>query len=65
MTGHHRQRARVISAIAWQRPRNGCRGGPIDILTETYLAELTMALLFGEKMKKPETGLRADVSEAK
>ena len=32
------------------------QGGPIDILTGDYLAELTMALLFGMKMKKPETG---------
>jgi hypothetical protein len=32
------------------------QGGPIDILTGDYLAELTMAILFGEKMRKPETG---------
>ncbi|MDD5711867.1 MAG: DUF1446 domain-containing protein [Smithellaceae bacterium] len=32
------------------------QGGPIDILTGDYLAELTMAILFGQKMKKPETG---------
>ena len=32
------------------------QGGPIDILTGDYLAELTMAILFGMKMKKPETG---------
>ena len=32
------------------------QGGPIDILTGDYLAELTMALLFGMKMRKPETG---------
>jgi hypothetical protein len=30
--------------------------GPIDILTGDYLAELTMAILFGMKMRKPETG---------
>jgi len=32
------------------------QGGPIDILTGDYLAELTMAILFRQKMKKPETG---------
>jgi len=32
------------------------QGGPIDILTGDYLAELTMAILFGQKMRKPETG---------
>lgn len=32
------------------------QGGPIDILTGDYLAELTMAILFGMKMRKPETG---------
>jgi hypothetical protein len=31
-------------------------GGPIDILTGDYLAELTMALLFRLKMKNPEAG---------
>jgi hypothetical protein len=36
--------------------REMVQGGPIDILTGDYLAELTMALLFGMKMKKPETG---------
>ena len=32
------------------------QGGPIDILTGDYLAELTMAILFGMKMRKPEMG---------
>ena len=32
------------------------RGGPIDVLTGDYLAELTMAILFRIKMKKPEAG---------
>jgi hypothetical protein len=32
------------------------QGGPIDILTGDYLAELTMAILFGQKMRKPEMG---------
>ena len=32
------------------------RGGPIDVLTGDYLAELTMALLFRLKMKNPEAG---------
>ncbi len=36
--------------------REMVQGGPIDILTGDYLAELTMALLFGMKMRKPETG---------
>ena len=29
-------------------------GGPIDVLTGDYLAELTMAILFGQKMKRGE-----------
>jgi len=32
------------------------RGGPIDVLTGDYLAELTMALLFRLKLKNPEAG---------
>jgi len=32
------------------------RGGPIDVLTGDYLAELTMAMLFQKKLKRPETG---------
>lgn len=31
-------------------------GGPIDVLTGDYLAELTMAILFQKKIKRPETG---------
>jgi len=31
-------------------------GGPIDILTGDYLAELTMAILFQKKLKAPEAG---------
>ncbi len=31
-------------------------GGPIDILTGDYLAELTMMILFKDRMKNPETG---------
>jgi hypothetical protein len=31
-------------------------GGPIDVLTGDYLAELTMALLFRQKMKNPAQG---------
>ncbi len=34
-------------------------GGPIDVLTGDYLAELTMALLFRMKMKSPEKGYAA------
>ena len=29
-------------------------GGPIDVLTGDYLAELTMAILFSQKMKRGE-----------
>lgn len=36
--------------------REMVQGGPIDILTGDYLAELTMALLFRLKMKNPEAG---------
>lgn len=32
------------------------QGGPIDFLTGDYLAELTMALLFRLRLKKPEAG---------
>ena len=31
-------------------------GGRIDVLTGDYLAELTMAILFQQKLKRPETG---------
>lgn len=31
-------------------------GGPIDVLTGDYLAELTMAILFQKKLKDPEAG---------
>ncbi len=31
-------------------------GGPIDVLTGDYLAELTMAILFQKKLKSPEAG---------
>jgi hypothetical protein len=31
-------------------------GGPIDVLTGDYLAELTMAILYKSRAKKPETG---------
>jgi hypothetical protein len=36
--------------------REMVRGGPIDVLTGDYLAELTMALLFRKKMKDPDGG---------
>lgn len=32
------------------------RGGPIDVLTGDYLAELTMAILFRTRMKNPSMG---------
>ncbi|WP_169566693.1 acyclic terpene utilization AtuA family protein [Sneathiella limimaris] len=31
-------------------------GGPIDVLTGDYLAELTMSILFGQQRKNPEEG---------
>lgn len=31
-------------------------GGPIDVLTGDYLAELTMSILFAQKMKNPDAG---------
>jgi hypothetical protein len=36
--------------------REMVQGGPIDILTGDYLAELTMALLFRQRLKKPNAG---------
>ena len=36
--------------------REMVEGGPIDVLTGDYLAELTMAILFKSRLKKPETG---------
>ncbi|MDA9608880.1 DUF1446 domain-containing protein, partial [SAR86 cluster bacterium] len=30
------------------------KGGPIDVLTGDYLAELTMTILYGQKMKRGE-----------
>lgn len=32
------------------------RGGPIDVLTGDYLAELTMAILLRQRLKRPEMG---------
>jgi hypothetical protein len=32
------------------------RGGPIDVLTGDYLAELTMAILHRQRLKRPEAG---------
>ena len=32
------------------------QGGPVDVLTGDYLAELTMAILFRKKVKSPEAG---------
>ncbi|NRB01717.1 MAG: DUF1446 domain-containing protein [Rhodobacteraceae bacterium] len=36
--------------------REMVEGGPIDVLTGDYLAELTMSILYGQKMKAPESG---------
>lgn len=36
--------------------REMVEGGPIDVLTGDYLAELTMAILYRSRVKKPETG---------
>ncbi len=36
--------------------REMVQGGPIDILTGDYLAELTMALLFRQRLKRPDAG---------
>jgi hypothetical protein len=36
--------------------REMVEGGPIDVLTGDYLAELTMAILYKSRVKKPETG---------
>ncbi len=36
--------------------REMVEGGPIDVLTGDYLAELTMAILYNQKQKKAETG---------
>jgi hypothetical protein len=36
--------------------REMVQGGPIDVLTGDYLAELTMAILFQKKLKSPEGG---------
>lgn len=35
------------------------KGGPIDVLTGDYLAELTMAILFRKTMKNPDDGYAA------
>ncbi|MBE7636000.1 acyclic terpene utilization AtuA family protein [Sneathiella sp. P13V-1] len=36
--------------------REMVEGGPIDVLTGDYLAELTMSILFAKKMKSPDEG---------
>ena len=37
-------------------PEEMVRGGPIDVLTGDYLAELTMAILVRQRMKDPKAG---------
>jgi acyclic terpene utilization AtuA family protein len=39
--------------------REMVEGGPIDVLTGDYLAELTMAILYKAKTRRPETGYAA------
>ena len=36
--------------------REMVEGGPIDVLTGDYLAELTMMILFKDRMKNPDAG---------
>src|ERR1051325_10880851 len=36
--------------------REMVQGGPIDVLTGDYLAELTMMILFKDRMKHPDAG---------
>src|SRR3989475_12240066 len=36
--------------------REMVEGGPIDVLTGDYLAELTMMILFKDRMKNPQAG---------
>ncbi len=37
-------------------PAEMVRGGPIDVLTGDYLAELTMAILLRQRMRDPKAG---------
>ena len=39
--------------------REMVEGGPIDVLTGDYLAELTMAILHRTRAKRPDTGYAA------
>ena len=39
--------------------REMVQGGPIDVLTGDYLAELTMMILFKDRMKHPGAGYAA------
>ena len=36
--------------------REMVEGGPIDVLTGDYLAELTMTILYNQRSKKPDAG---------
>ncbi|MFT6557026.1 acyclic terpene utilization AtuA family protein, partial [Sneathiella sp.] len=36
--------------------REMVEGGPIDVLTGDYLAELTMSILYSKKRKDPDQG---------
>ena len=58
--GAHRQLLGLLRRPARRRPRDG-RGGPIDVLTGDYLAELTMLILAKAQAKDPAPRLRADL----
>ena len=44
--------------------REMVEGGPIDVLTGDWLAELTMLILAGNRSKRPGRRLRADLPHA-
>jgi Acyclic terpene utilisation family protein AtuA len=58
-----RRPARIGNASAFYgdrltSPRTLIEGGPIDVVTGDYLAELTMLILWKAKQKDPESGWR-------
>ena len=48
--------ARASSATGWPRRRELLEGGPIDVLTGDYLAELTMLILWKSRQRDPALG---------